>query len=114
MIRRGADAVAIIEHTELIDDAAPAIDLRRAIAPGQFVSDAGSDIARGETLLRRGAAISSREIGMLAACGLAQSMPCGGRSGGAVDRRRTGGIGLYAAAGCGLRFERRNHRGGRA
>src|ERR1043165_8813656 len=72
MIPRGADAVAMIEHTELIDAASPAIDLRRAIAPGQFVSYAGSDIARGETVLRRGAAISSREIGMLAACGLAQ------------------------------------------
>ena len=37
--------------------------------PEQFISYAGSDIARGETLLRRGATISSREIGMLAACG---------------------------------------------
>jgi putative molybdopterin biosynthesis protein len=72
MIPRGADAVAMIEHTELIDDAVPAIDLRRAVAPGQFVSYAGSDIARGETLLRRGATVSSREVGMLAACGLAQ------------------------------------------
>ncbi len=69
MIPRGADAVTMIEHTELVDSAAPAIDLRRAVAPGQFVSYAGSDIARGETLLRRGARISSREIGMLAACG---------------------------------------------
>jgi putative molybdopterin biosynthesis protein len=68
MIPRGADAVVMIEHTELIE-AAPAIDLRRAAAPGQFISYAGSDIARGETLLRRGATISSREIGMLAACG---------------------------------------------
>ena len=40
-------------------------------ASGQFVSYAGSDIARGETLLRRGTQIGSREIGMLAACGLA-------------------------------------------
>jgi putative molybdopterin biosynthesis protein len=72
MIPRGADAVVMIEHTELIDAAAPAIDLSRAVSPGQFVSYAGSDIARGETLLRRGALISSREIGMLAACGLAQ------------------------------------------
>src|SRR4029079_8673056 len=48
-----------------------AIELRRAVTPGQFVSYAGSDIARGETLLRRGARIGSREIGMLAACGLA-------------------------------------------
>ena len=38
--------------------------------PGQFVSYAGSDIARGETLLRRGTRIGAREIGMLAACGL--------------------------------------------
>jgi putative molybdopterin biosynthesis protein len=71
MIPRGADAVVMIEHTELIE-AAPAIDLRRAAAPGQFISYAGSDIARGETLLRRGTAISSREIGMLAACGFDQ------------------------------------------
>jgi putative molybdopterin biosynthesis protein len=71
MIPRGADAVAMIEHTELIDGPAPAIDLRRAVGPAQFVSYAGSDIARGETLLRRGTRISSREVGMLAACGLA-------------------------------------------
>src|SRR6185295_13861311 len=45
---------------------------RGAVAPGQFISYAGSDIARGETLLRRGARISSREIGMLAACGFAE------------------------------------------
>ena len=72
MIPRGADAVVMIEHTELIDAASPAIDLRRAVSPGQFVSYAGSDIARGETLLRRGATIASREIGMLAACGLGE------------------------------------------
>src|SRR5262249_4603922 len=39
---------------------------------GQFVSYAGSDIARGEVLLRRGRSIGSREIGMLAACGIAE------------------------------------------
>ena len=70
VIPRGADAVVMIEHTELIGEGAPRIELRRAAAPGQFVSYAGSDIARGETLLRRGARIGSREIGMLAASGL--------------------------------------------
>jgi len=69
---RGADAVVMIEHTELIEHGAAAIELRRAAVPGQFVSYAGSDIARGETLLRRGTRIGSREIGMLAACGLAE------------------------------------------
>jgi putative molybdopterin biosynthesis protein len=72
VIPRGADAVAMVEYTELFDNGAPAIELRRTIAPGQFVSYAGSDIARGETLLRRGTRIGSREIGMLAACGLAK------------------------------------------
>jgi putative molybdopterin biosynthesis protein len=69
-IPRGADAVAMVEHTELIEGAG-AIELRRTLTPGQFISYAGSDIARGETLLRKGQAIGSREIGMLAACGLA-------------------------------------------
>jgi putative molybdopterin biosynthesis protein len=71
VIPRGADAVVMIEHTELIEADAPAIELRRAAASGQFVSYAGSDIARGETLLRKGTRLGSREIGMLAACGLA-------------------------------------------
>ena len=71
-IPRGADAVVMVELTELAETPdGPAIDIRRAVAPGQFVSYAGSDIARGETLLRRGQLIGSREIGMLAACGLA-------------------------------------------
>ena len=72
VIPRGADAVVMLEQTELIEEGAPAIELRRAVAPGQFISYAGSDIARGETLLRRGTPIGSREIGMLAACGLAE------------------------------------------
>ena len=70
VLPRGADAVVMIENTELLDEASPAIEVRRAAGPGQFISFAGSDIARGETLLRRGTRIGSREIGMLAACGL--------------------------------------------
>jgi putative molybdopterin biosynthesis protein len=70
-IPRGADAVVMIEQTELIEQGAPRIELRRAAAAGQFISYAGSDIARGETLLRRGARIGSREIGMAAASGIA-------------------------------------------
>ena len=71
VIPRGADAVVMVEHTEIEEtEAGPAIDLNRAAAPGQFIGFAGSDIARGETLLRRGQPIGSREIGMLAACGL--------------------------------------------
>ena len=63
----------MIEQTDLLDDAqTPAIEVRRAAAPGQFIAYTGSDIARGETLLRKGTIIGSREIGMLAACGIAE------------------------------------------
>jgi putative molybdopterin biosynthesis protein len=72
MIPRGADAVVMIEHTDLQDTAqGPAINVFRAAPPGQFIGFAGSDIARGETLLRQGTRLTSREIGMLAACGFA-------------------------------------------
>src|ERR1700712_1999012 len=67
---RGADAVIRWEHPQPISPRA--IEIRRAASPGQFVSYAGSDIARGEALLRAGTVIGSREIGMLAACGIAQ------------------------------------------
>lgn len=74
VIPRGADAVMMIEQTELLDDPrSPAVEIRRVAAPGQFIAYAGSDIARGETLLRKGTLLGSREIGMLAACGLAQA-----------------------------------------
>ena len=69
-IPRGADAVVMVEHTQ---PAGTAIEIRRAVSPGQFVSYAGSDIARGETLLRAGTLIGSREIGMLAASGIARA-----------------------------------------
>ena len=70
VVPRGADAVVMIEHTELIESI-PAIELRRGVPAGQYISYAGSDIARGETLMRKSQLIGSREIGMLAACGLA-------------------------------------------
>jgi putative molybdopterin biosynthesis protein len=69
-VPRGADAVVMVEHTQ--PSGAREIDVRRSASPGQFVSYAGSDIARGEALLRAGTIVGSREIGMLAACGVAE------------------------------------------
>jgi putative molybdopterin biosynthesis protein len=71
MLPRGADAIVMVEHTELVDGMG-AIDVHRPAAAGQFIAHAGSDIARGELLLRQGARLGSREIGMLAACGIAE------------------------------------------
>lgn len=74
MLPRGADAVAMIEDTEACTgpDGALSVEVHRPIAPGRFVAAAGSDIIRGETLLRAGRLLSSREIAMLAAVGLAE------------------------------------------
>jgi putative molybdopterin biosynthesis protein len=68
-IPRGADAMLMVEHSQPAGD--DAIEVARSVAPGNFISFAGSDIARGETLLWAGCVIGSREIGMLAACGVA-------------------------------------------
>ena len=76
MLPRGADAVAMVEHTELHGDGtggtSGAIEVHRPVPPGGFVAAAGSDMAMGETVLRRGRVIGAREIAMLAAVGLGE------------------------------------------
>jgi putative molybdopterin biosynthesis protein len=67
MIPRGADAVVMIEHTRPCEGLT--VQVVKPVAPGQFIGFAGSDIARGEVLLRAGQVVTSRQIGMLAASG---------------------------------------------
>lgn len=67
---RGADAVIMVEQTEFFEEGL-AIEVSAPVRPGQFVGYAGADMASGETVLRRGTVVTAREIGMLAACGLA-------------------------------------------
>jgi putative molybdopterin biosynthesis protein len=66
-IPRGADAVVMIEHTDIEADR---LLVRRPVGPAQNVSFAGSDMALGEVVLRKGTQVGSREIAMLAACGI--------------------------------------------
>jgi putative molybdopterin biosynthesis protein len=68
MLPRGADAVLMIEHSDVDGDA---LEIRRPVTPGENVSYAGTDIARGETALRAGTMLTSREIGVVAALGIA-------------------------------------------
>jgi len=79
MLPRGADAVVMIESTQLIeseqqsaDHSENVLEICRAVAPGENVMFAGADIAQGETVLRAGQILSSREIGVLAAIGRAE------------------------------------------
>jgi putative molybdopterin biosynthesis protein len=73
MLPRGADAVVMIEYTDLVGTGTERLlEVTRAVAPGDNVSYAGTDIAKGETVLRAGQLLTSREIGVLAAIGLAE------------------------------------------
>jgi len=73
MVPRGADAIVMVEHTDTHEgDDGLAVEIQRAVAPGQFIQAAGFDIASGETVLRADQVLSSREIGALAAVGLAE------------------------------------------
>lgn len=69
MVPRGADSVVMVEYTEAGQDG---IDVLQSARPGQGIAFAGSDIARGEPILLAKTLISSREIGILAACGIAE------------------------------------------
>src|SRR5512147_1683687 len=69
MLPRGADAVLMVEHARLEGDD---LVLLRPVAPGAHVSFAGTDVARGELVLRRGTVLTARETGLLAAIGRAE------------------------------------------
>ena len=67
MMPRGADAVVMIEDTDLVDG--DTVLVRRAVTPGRGLTFAGTDIAQGEIVLRQGDYLTSRETGVLAAIG---------------------------------------------
>ena len=67
MLPRGADAVVMIEHTD-VDQGR--LLVRRAVTAGAGVTFAGTDVAGGETVLYRGVRLTSRETGVLSAIGV--------------------------------------------
>ena len=69
MAPRGADAVVMVEHTDVEGNT---LLVRRAVAAGANLSFAGTDICAGESVLQRGELLSSRETGVLAAIGVSR------------------------------------------
>jgi putative molybdopterin biosynthesis protein len=69
MMPRGADAVVMVEHAHVRGGD---LLVTRAVTPGSGVSFAGTDITAGETVLRRGQCLTSRDTGVLAAIGVAR------------------------------------------
>jgi len=75
MLPRGADAVVMVEHARVeAGDGAGRLLVLRPVAPGSGVSFAGTDMARGELVLRRGDRLTSRETCVLAAIGRAEAL----------------------------------------
>ena len=68
MVPRGADAVVMIEHAETHGRE---LRISRAVTAGSGISFAGTDITTGETVLRQGQVLTSRDTGVLAAIGVA-------------------------------------------
>lgn len=70
MLPPGADAVAMLEHSEQLDD--KTLLINGAVAPGENVVHRGEDIAAGSPVLTAGQMITARRIGLLAACGVSR------------------------------------------
>ena len=69
-IPRGADAVVMVEHT--VRKGAE-VHVFNAVANDENVMKAGADIRKGEAVLEAGQSLGSREIGVLAALGIAKA-----------------------------------------
>lgn len=65
----GADAVVMLEYAVRKD---ASVLIHRPVSKGENIMKAGSDIRNGETVLKKGQTLSSRQIGVLAALGLAE------------------------------------------
>jgi putative molybdopterin biosynthesis protein len=68
MVPRGADAVVMVEHTEVRGGE---LRIARAVTAGTGIAFAGTDVTAGETVLRQGQLLTSRDTGVLAAIGIA-------------------------------------------
>jgi len=67
VIPRGANAVQMVEFSEV---EGRRLDLYKPVAPGANIQAAGADMRMGETVLRAGQRLTTRELGVLAALGI--------------------------------------------
>ena len=66
MMPKGANAEVMVEH---VDVEATGIAIKKPVTVHENVISAGSDVMAGELVLRRGAVLTEREIGVLATIG---------------------------------------------
>lgn len=63
----GADAVVMVEDTEREGDC---VKIYKRVPPGANVSDAGSDIKKGDVVVKKGSLLNPSKIGAIAAVGI--------------------------------------------
>jgi molybdopterin molybdotransferase len=69
MLPDGADAVVMLEDTQVMGDE---IEIFRSVAPGENVIEVGEDIKQGEVVIHKGTILRPAEIGGLMALGLTE------------------------------------------
>jgi putative molybdopterin biosynthesis protein len=67
VLPRGASAVQMVEHSAV---EGTTLRLYKPVAPGAGIQVAGADMRMGETVLRAGQRLTTRELGVLAALGI--------------------------------------------
>src|SRR5438094_5385698 len=70
MLANGADAVVMVENTQMID--ATSIEVLRPVAPGENVIQVGEDVRIGEVIVPAGGLLRPQDIGGLLALGMTQ------------------------------------------
>lgn len=69
VIPRGADSVVMVEHSKKIGDY---VYVYTSVVPGENVAKTGSDIMKGELVLRKGTLLGPAELATLAAAGVSK------------------------------------------
>ena len=70
MLAQGADSVVMVERTQALDETA--IEVLRAVAPGENVVQVGEDVRKGDLILPEGSLIRPQDIGGMLALGIIQ------------------------------------------
>lgn len=65
-VPEGCDSVVMVEHTK---EGEGYVEIFRSVKPGENIARAGSDIAKGTIIMRKGTRIGPKEISVLAALG---------------------------------------------
>jgi|Deesub1362B_J571_1020462.scaffolds.fasta_scaffold05331_2 molybdopterin molybdotransferase len=68
MLPSGADAVVMVEHTQVVDEST--VEIYKSVAPGEHMVSKGEEARAGERILPEGWVLRPQDVGLLAALGM--------------------------------------------